>query len=103
MRLRSRQTRLLAATAIVSLGVPLAIVSSSAPPAVAAKSRPQMPQLPFKQLMRAPGETEGAAYFNSRQRYTEARYLAGTKRLSPEQAAHYRVAAAAKYGRTRHA
>jgi uncharacterized repeat protein (TIGR01451 family) len=60
-------------------------------------------QLPFKQLMKAPGETEGAAYFNGRARYLEARYLAGTRQLSPEQAARYRVAAASKYGRTRHA
>jgi uncharacterized repeat protein (TIGR01451 family) len=103
MRLRSRQTRSLAVAAVLGLGIPLAMVTSSAAPAAAAKSHPSLPPLPFKQLMQAHGESEGAAYFNARQRYFEARYLAGTKKLSPEQAAGYRAAAASKYGHTKHA
>ncbi|HET6817312.1 MAG TPA: hypothetical protein VFH66_08840 [Mycobacteriales bacterium] len=102
MRLRSRQTRVLALTAAVGLGVPLAMVTGASAPAIAAKVPPP-PQLSFKQLSRSHGESEGKAYFNSRERYLEARYLAGTSPLSPEQAAHYRAAAASKYGRTPHA
>ena len=102
MRLRSRRTRVLAVTAAVGLAVPLAMVTATSAPAVAAKAHPE-PQLSFKQLSRAHGESEGRAYFNARQRYFEARYLSGTKPLSPEQAAYYRAAAASKYGRTRHA
>ena len=103
MRLRSRQTRLLALTAVVSVGVPLAVVTSTGTPAVASKTTKYQMQLPFKQAMRAPAESEGAAYFNGRLRFAQARYLAGTQQLSPEQAATYRAAAAAKYGRTGHA
>jgi uncharacterized repeat protein (TIGR01451 family) len=102
MRLRSRQTRVLALTAVVGVGVPLALVTSATTPAVATKSTRYQMQLPFKQLMQAHGESEGAAYLKGRERYIEARYLAGTKPLSPEQAATYRASAASKYGRTRH-
>ena len=100
MRLRSRQTRTLAVAAVVSVGLPLAIVASPGSPAqgTALGARNFTPPT-ARQLSRMHGEKEGAAYLKARQRFVESRYLAGTSPLSQEQASQYRAAAAAKAGR----
>src|SRR3954453_16245975 len=102
MRLRSRQTRVLAVAAVAAVGVPLAIASGPV-----AQSQPfqagQENAFPtMKQAARASHEAEGPAYQKARERFLESRYLAGTQPLSPEAAASYRNAAAVKAGRARH-
>src|SRR5436305_3983503 len=102
MRLRSRQTRLFALSAVVGLGVPLAMVAGPSSPAQGKIGARELKPATLKQLARMHQENEGPAYQRARERYLESRYLAGTNPLSPDVAAKYRNAAAVKAGRTQH-
>src|SRR4051812_11889219 len=102
MRLRSRQTRILAVGAILGVGIPLALTSGPAAQGQPPQSGQESSFPTMKQAAKAGHEAEGPAYQKARERYLESRYLAGTSPLSPEAAAKYRNAAAVKAGRARH-
>src|SRR4051812_35575520 len=103
MRLRSRHTRTLAVAAVVSVGIPLAVVAGPSSPAQGTKAGARGLKPPtVRQLNRMHQENEGPAYQRARQRFIESRYLAGTSPLSPDAAAKYRATAATKAGRARH-
>src|SRR4051794_258890 len=101
MRLRSRRIRAVAVAAVVSVGIPLAVVASPGSPAqgTAVGGRTFTPPT-ARQMSRMHRENEGAAYLKARERFVQSRYLAGTSPLSQEQASKYRAAAAARAGRT---